>query len=544
MASMVRALLWEFWLRNRAGLTVIAALYPVCVCLFFWLGADLQKMTHLSKLVYMPMGGSLVFLLMIFTYAEVDAKTGHVGFPSHTFTLPVSSRLLVATPMAVGLIVMPLAYLAWAWLINATVNLNLPLWSPLPAIAAGVIWFQAISWRLSRNMLLSMVMQVVMMAVLAGFGLALIMMAMPEAQPKPWMIVGLSLVTPMLFWSAWRVGLQGVRLQRRGEASELNLSNLFDRPVGKIREPFRNVTQAHHWFEWRRGIRLFAPLCTLIFLIIFIIPLLKTSTENNTFWLILVALHIIVPLISTELGMELGKSSFGAKELGMSAFDAVLPRSDAQLGHARLRAAALGLGQTLIVQVFFTVAWVAVSGHWGTFGEMVDRLQAGRGNAFPWILVATIAWVQVGAAWITLSGTLTMGLLGSQKTRAVGIMFGIVAYFSIMAAAVWFYNRPADWQAFQKWLPYPGWLSLAVVAPLLVLLFTLGLKRGHFSTRAVLTCTGILTVSLILAWRLGLGFSLQAADLRAFVVSLTTLTGMGMLSFAAVPFTVNLNRHR
>jgi hypothetical protein len=56
---------------------------------------------------------SLLLVLAIFSYTEFNPQTDSIGFPHRLFVLPVTSFLLVAVPIWLGVAVIELVALSW-----------------------------------------------------------------------------------------------------------------------------------------------------------------------------------------------------------------------------------------------------------------------------------------------------------------------------------------------------------------------------------------------------------------------------------------------
>src|SRR5262249_31401060 len=128
--------------------------------------------------------------------------------------------------------------------------------------------------------------------------------------------------------------------------------------------PFSSAARAQLWCEWRqKGLLLPLPLGCFMLVLLF-------ATPAGEFDEILAA-HVLVALVVTPLvlasfvGFGMGKTSFWAKDLGLSAFAATRPATSGALVLAKLRMAALSAAAGWGLMLLLGALWVVVSGNQG-----------------------------------------------------------------------------------------------------------------------------------------------------------------------------------
>ena len=173
------ALLYEIWLRNRFGLTLVALLLPLCTVVYPMLGADLLHNLGQGPAI-LPMAGSLVFVVIAFSHGDL------AGFPEHTYLLPARTRLLTLTPMLLGASLVVLWYMLWVLLVLRPAGFDLNLLWPMLIIATCCLWMQTSSWAFGhRPMVAAVMLGVMIMLILALGAFASGMLEIPPPIPGP-----------------------------------------------------------------------------------------------------------------------------------------------------------------------------------------------------------------------------------------------------------------------------------------------------------------------------------------------------------------------
>src|SRR5258706_9060730 len=138
------------WLAHRRGFLAVLSATLFCGLAFPIVRPHLHDADALSALGYVPMG-LLLFLTFVFCgFTDSDRRARLTGFPSRLFSLPVSTRTLISTPILFGVVSAGLVYMAWAKLVLPGLGRALPLTWPVLYLLTGMICYQAIIWSMAR----------------------------------------------------------------------------------------------------------------------------------------------------------------------------------------------------------------------------------------------------------------------------------------------------------------------------------------------------------------------------------------------------------
>jgi hypothetical protein len=373
MNSPAQALAWEIWRRHKSRLFAMAALLLFFALFYsrfcalmglhpqspaplddlasslpqrFEHTPDLARLLLVIAVLFALLGPiasmimSLLCVICIFTFAELDAKRGF-AFPTRLFKLPVSDGFLAGSLCAGGAAALSLVFLCWTRLVAQP---NLDVFAGYPSLLAWLVLLfvvQAIVWASHGFPIIRIIL---LSAAVFGFGF----LASPTLQEFPYVashralllwgfglgglvmgFVGLHQVRHGAWqgWSwDWRAILR-IDWARRG----------YDAVDHSCVRKFRSRARAQLWFEWRQSAsKLFFYVCGLS-----LIPFLGmaivaadvgTLSEGDTFGLTLYLLA--VPLF---IHFCHGVSS----QRGIAPFLAIRPTTDGELVTARLQAIAI-----------------------------------------------------------------------------------------------------------------------------------------------------------------------------------------------------------
>lgn len=539
LLSVMRTHCWELWLRHRTGLLLLLAGYALFLLLFLIFGHRIEALGH-TRMIYLPVMGSLLYLQMIFSYDDIENMGQDPGFPHFRFTLPLSTQLLITPPMLSAFLVMPCVWLAWALPFTWLFQEPAPLWTPMVMVAVGSICLQTVSWTLGRNVILGVLAAATVVGSLGFLGLHMSLAL--EANDGSRLLLVLAAFTAIAAVT-WFIALHVIGLQRRGDQWLPRLRWRATDAAAKRRSPFTDPAKAHLWYEWRRGVRWFAPLVAMVFVMFYLLPLFAT-VEREGFWIMMLVFNLIIPLVSNSVGLEMAKNKPGCKDPILSAFDGVLPRSDTQLANARLQAAAYGLLLTWVVRVLLTIGWVLISNHGASFSQVLSSLAEQRGTLFLVALVVMMIWLELGLSWACLGLSLSLGLLGSKRVQGTVVVLAILANTGLMFTGIAVNQNMSLLDQLQTYLPY---VSLILLLPFAIGTAT-ALKAAHgkglISPGALWRHGLITTLAAGTGLIIALALTTNNVILAGVALSLTTLVVMGQAAVASAPLALHYNRHR
>src|SRR4051794_1621552 len=99
MRHPLQALAWHFWAVNRRGWLLILSAIPLCACLAQFGSASLRSSEVAHAVGTMAMVFSMLLMLALCDFTDRDSRGGFAGFPRRLFLMPVSTALLVMSPM-------------------------------------------------------------------------------------------------------------------------------------------------------------------------------------------------------------------------------------------------------------------------------------------------------------------------------------------------------------------------------------------------------------------------------------------------------------
>src|SRR5438876_8750947 len=123
MRSPITALSWDIWQRHRRLVCLLMGVVSFGWLLNLWGRDSIRAIladrfaTGVPLLVGLLnqslLAASFLLLLAIFSYTEFNPQTEAIGFPHRLFVLPVTSFLLVAVPISLGIAAVELVLLPW-----------------------------------------------------------------------------------------------------------------------------------------------------------------------------------------------------------------------------------------------------------------------------------------------------------------------------------------------------------------------------------------------------------------------------------------------
>lgn len=570
MRSPALALTGTVWRRYRWGLAVCAAVWLLLTVLGLLLprgtwtpgpaGEPIAPVAITVLGLFIP---SLAFVFYAFSgiNAETPLEARESGFPTRTFTLPVSTFTLVLWPMVQGSAAVALTWIAWVGAVLRPAGLDAPLVWPALLSAALLAWLQAIAWRAFPFHFFRIIVTagtLAMIAMAPSFALAL-------KTPPALLAIALALVVP----AAYVAAVVGVARARRGDVPTWSWPSRLFQPLSlgspRMGATFASPLQAQTWFEWRmRGLAF--PLTTVLVLcpwavVVFTGMAEKTidvlvATNEPRFvalaanalsvpGLLAVLLLANIPLLAAVSGAEFGGMRYVGQKMPGVAFTchpflAVRPLTDAAFVAAKLRMAARSALAGWAPIVLTVSLWLGLTGEWRVLAaapllqpygavELCGLLAAGL------VALILLTWLLlVASLWIGLTGRRWLTFALSGATAVVSGPLGLAAY--------WLAGRPDIQTDLAAAFPYiaagaltaklllAGWLALVLWQLSLVppRALAAGAVTWFIAAAGVVAALGIFT-----SWRASF------AAVALWVVLLLPLN-----RFAVAPLALAWNRHR
>ena len=287
--------------------------------------------------------------------------------PKLHYSLPASSFILAAGPMAFAMLTTFVQYAIVAMILNQIANAGWPIWGPGLLAAFLVGWCLAVWWSTSNSLELRCLVWVASFVVLfsavrqwgptlsqstAGF--------LPSV--GGWHILSFALATA----ACVGIGTFGFARLRRGDG--VNLRRLLDRLSGRIRispsvrtRPFSSQDAAQFWLEWKERGYVLPGWNALVGIAGLIVASCSPMPESPKAGDALVLASGVLPFLAVApvlvIGFLLGGRS---RDFTFGNFNGSRPLSDSQLAAAILRCATTSLISAALVCAAFTTLTVLV----------------------------------------------------------------------------------------------------------------------------------------------------------------------------------------
>ncbi len=457
------AILCEFWWAKRrlalAAAVLIGLSFPVT-----WMHArDIQGNAVLEFVSALPIAGSVFLVFVAFNYTERDRRGRFSGFPVRTFTLPVSTTLLVTTPMVAGMVAIATVYLmASTMIFGYAIGVQSPLW-PAILLASGMAGYQAILWSLAPHRMIKLVVLGVGGAfhVSLGVALATIEGTWRSLLPAPlgsWSIDLLLLAALTPWCLGFYLGaLAAVHSQRHGgmEANSRGtlrrlLEDLSDRLRPRRREPFRSAAAAQFWYEWRRcGCVL--PWATFGVLVLIMAPAPFVGEIRAETTVVTLQWILLTPIaLAFAVGKGFGKADFWSKDLTVSPFLATRPCGSGDLIRTKVLAA---LASAMLTWALVFVAAAMWLGHWCDLSSMVKWVTM-LGSKFSyerlWVAAGMITVLGVLFTWKLLVNGIYLGVAGERWRWHAHLSFvgALLLGFALLFGMLFAHHHPEEVRLF------------------------------------------------------------------------------------------------
>lgn len=507
-----------------------------------------------DALGYICLGFALFLTFVICNFTEADHRGRLNGFPMRCFTLPVSTRTLVAAPLLTGILAIVLIYAVWASWVLSPLGRELPVAWPGLYLATGMIGYLTTVWGLAR-------FRVARLFTL-GIGGTLFAVGWivfregDRALVGGWVAINDDrYIRQLLFSSLAGFGMLSALLayfaiesQRRGGTQDwATLRQLRDRlrdAMPRNQRPFRSPDRAQLWREWQRH-GMLLPLSTGGVLAIimmpapFLAPISKEGTGFVLAWMLATPL-----LLAFALGKGFGKADLWAKEERLSDFLGTRPLSPAAWIGAKMKAAAMAALSSWLLVVLLTTVWIC---RWGNLEPFFDfwsiavRLYS---SSQLYLLPAMVFLSLILSTWGLLIGSLFIGLSGRNWLLGAAACGVFVALFAPLFLAFAASQRTFSvGNLVRPWLPWgvAAWFSIKVAAAGAINFVSI--RNGWVTHRAVYRYLGI--------WLLGTGWLVATAwwlipvdGWLKWVGTLLVLHILPLLSVACAPVALAQNRRR
>jgi len=564
----------SIWLARRAGFLALLSAPLICGWLFHLSSRAFLEGDGPDLLGYLPMGLSLFLTFVFCNFTESDRRGRFDGFPSRLFTLPVSTRTLIATPIVFNVLAIGVIYAAWAKLALPALGRELPLSWPILYLATGMICYQAIVWALARFRIARLIILGIGGSVLAlgwialrrGVERELLVGVVPNGLDVHSitcaglvvMSIGALVLANIAVENQRRGGISkwkgwpGTDVEQSSQSGKLHAQGtLLERIADALprrQKRFDSPARAQFWFEWRRhGSVLPLATGTVLFVIIapapFCAPISAERVGLLLCWIIALPL-----LLAFVLGKGFGKADLWSKEPGLPLFQATRPLSNTHWIGAKMKAAALATVSSWLIVLVMTPLWLWL---WCDYQSLLQEWRAAA-NRDPKVFSASLAAIPILIlfTWRFLIGSLYLGLSGKTwmlNVTACGVFLSI---FAPVIGAIPFVQRNFHHLLFPpRWLP---WLLAGLFATKFTAAAALaGYARwkGLVTNRAIgnyaAVWFGIVALLVILVWRM-VPFELISPDSGWNKASfmLLPLFLMPLLRVSCAPIALAQNRRR
>lgn len=382
-----QAIAWEIWARHRLLVFAIVGVL---------LTAGVVNWSVVRGSEWEMFGRNLGFVLLtvvmfatfgVFHFTEGQRKGGFGRFPGRMFTLPISTRALVAWPMIYGVLGVVLVYLFSVVTVFRPLGVDALIVLPSLYLACALTGFQAVVWTIPEHRYLKLFLLSCFVTVLAigwmFFHPNIIAGTLIEwgytGDPnwfEFWLYSALIAVVPGCFAISW----YRIHQQRQGGDGRTGWISRIRVRIAECffvrRKPFTSAASAAFWLGWRQY-GLILPTGVSILLLLTLIPTYLSRPLSPEDTMIVFGSTSLTPLILALLiGRGFGKPDFWKSDLSISPFHTVRPFGCGDWVIARMQVAALSVllswGIGLVTMFFWTV-------HAGNFSGIDGFLMQYRG---------------------------------------------------------------------------------------------------------------------------------------------------------------------
>jgi hypothetical protein len=476
----------------------------------------------------------------VFAYGfEGRLETAESGFPARLFVLPVRTWTLVAGPMAQGITVAVLLWLAWDNLVLEPSGMVTPGWWTV-MLAALVATSQALVWLPFGLPWLRLLVAVVVLILLIRAPLFLALFGVGFADPhdenRALSALAAGLI-PLAFLAAW----SGVSRARSGEAPDwLRAVRAVRRSHASYsdRPPFSSALAAQVWYEWR--VRGFGFVVTVSGLLAFLMGLAVLLYWRVGWHVTDNMILLLVPLLIAPFWAS-GITGESIKAARLTAFGATRPLSNTALVGARFLAAARSAVTAWIVVYGVVALWVALVGR----EELVHRLDVLGSRYGSAKVIGWCGLVSVGAVLLTWRA-LVAGQWAGLTGRAWVIVGQSLLLFPLAIGLLteWAMSNsdPARRERLEVIVPWIAGVAVGVK----LLISGLALRALHRRGELQLGTTGLLLGGWLLVATGLFGvlvWLIPSESVPRYGIALGVILVMPMARLAVAPLALAWNRH-
>ena len=530
----IRMIWWEIFQANRLGFVLGLVGAPLLISVMSIMGdmyPDLVISKKLAKLVFFF---SIMYFLVIFSYAEFATESYARGFPRHLLRLPLPTWGLILSPFLFAWIVLyGYVTLGLLWFTQGQLA-GLEFLSIAILLAVLVSWIQAISWGLMNSPLKAIVAFVFICSILAVCATAL--MTSDESRllhPLFALAIQFVLLVAGLMFSYISVSNDrcGELSSQPWRLSDFNLTFLA------MNRPFSSGYAAQNQYERCLFLWLLPSAALLISFIMLVLP--SVSTQERAFEVFFIAQSIIVYL-SWLSGFALAHSNMGQRNYQMNAFWALRPLSSVKLANSRLRVLAESIVLAFGLLYFFSILGWVIAADFDFLLQKYQQYFSDKDSFESLVLTLGILVLPPWVAWCLSSVSLSFSLWG-DKGKVIKATYALIV---ILMFVLFLINKLGQIETVKMiWTLYAPYI---LVLPTLLITFFMAWLTDYYRKIASLSQLRKPVKRIVSGWVLFVAmlFLVDMALLQRTLLVMVSinLVLLGTLPFIAAPITLAKNR--
>jgi len=537
------AIIWSILRRQQLSFFALVFAIPIIVLIKILLSQNLPSDIYQKILSAHPMLLFTIspFLIMIFTFAELNGAFTKNAFPRYTFTHPMSSARLATIPIFLGMMSAYLFYSAWFIFVAEHQFYFLQYLILLSCVCSAVSWLQLVSWRFNSSPYLS----VTLMLALAVTIFVLIVSSWGTSDLVPIISNELAYVGLIILpISGIALAINSVARCRTNDIQRKTryLSNVKFIGFG-LPKHYSSKTQALFRYEWRVFGWIMPMAGIFMFSILVFVGLdVDSSDKIMPILFIMIGSMIYLPwFLPAEMSKSELSISADAKP-GLSSFITNLPVTNFQIAMSKIKLAARSTfiyHVMLLLAVNYFVFSIEIE---AIYSNPWDYMIENFGLFLTIALILALNMLVPIVTWVLGGNTLAWCLKGNKffsGRRLVFIAFGLMTIIPI--GILFFTNDP--FRAFLlSYAPYFNW----VVSIGILLIFIRSLNRyKKLENLGKMKVPFFAATLLFIFFAITLfSFDIAALNKGHSVLILIDLTLLGVLPFLTSPLSVAFNRAR
>ncbi len=539
MRSPAAAVAWEFHYRQRwylIGLVVYVLVLGLIKPLYLGPEEILDLGDGFAAFAVVPFSITFMYLIAVFTFGMTgDLSARQSIYPARMFTLPVTSAALAGWPMLYGIATMAILWsivrvlARWPW------QMELPVVWPGFLGASILAWMQVFTWMPYGLRGLRVIAAVIVLMSLD----AVVIMAIELQWSEGALIAFLAPQLPL----AYACACVAVARARRGVVPDWSWSRVGNNDARTL-TPFRSMSAAQLWFEWRRHGRALPVLVALV--MPFELSVLFISGHGSTAFVakVLIAILLTPILMAALAAATVSKANPFAREVyGVSPFNATKPMGSAAMIAAKLKMAAWSTAAAWLIVLTAIAIGFTWSGADSVLIDWANRFVTRVGLTRASVAALIVLGGLISLTWTMLVQGLYIGLTGRQWiVRTTGLI--LLAFMIALGPLVeWFLDSPDA----QRWI-WDGalWIPALLVAIKMALAIWVAIRLERtraLSDRALLTGAAVWTLAVfavhaVLVWWVDMPF------IPPHLLAMIAILAVPLVRVSAAPLALNWNRHR